>query len=139
MQSLLSQSQINQICNILKFRNDISFHSGEHWCSRPCENAIFLCGNSYYNSHGDVTKCGHIAYSFSQLDHRCKGSYDLYFNSRNSQSTSYPSRNSRRSRRFSRSNESQSWRSEPSDHDVSDDYFWYDELDMATDYYYYSR
>src|SRR5215471_16645178 len=85
---LVKQLSVSQLCDFLKYRNDISFHEGEHYCSRSCEGAIFLCGNSYHNFRGDVTKCGHTSYSASGIFHECPGSYDLYFSSRDSRSIS---------------------------------------------------
>lgn len=56
------------------FINDISFHWGNHQCQYGdhCYNATFLCGSCYYNSFGDLTKCGFISYSDSWF-HRCLG------------------------------------------------------------------
>ena len=70
---LVKQLSVSQLCDFLKYRNDISFHEGEHYCSRSCEGAIFLCGNSYHNSRGNVTKCDHISYSASGIFHECQG------------------------------------------------------------------
>jgi len=66
---------------ILPYHNDINLHKGYHYCSRPCNNAKFLCGNSFYNNNGGLTKCGHISYSSSPFHwtHECKGSFDLFF------------------------------------------------------------
>ena len=71
-----------------EYRNDIHLHKGYHWCSRDCEGAIFLCGNSYYNSQGDVTKCGYTTPYFALIGHECEGVKDLYFKNRDSRSYS---------------------------------------------------
>jgi len=70
-----------------EYRNDIHLHKGYHWCSRNCEGAIFLCGNSYYNPNGSVTKCGYTTHHFIMIPHECEGSKDLYF--KNTDSRSY--------------------------------------------------
>ena len=70
-----------------EYRNDIHLHKGYHYCSRDCEGAIFLCGNSYHNSNGGVTKCGYTTQHFIMIPHECEGSKDLYF--KNTDSRSY--------------------------------------------------
>ena len=82
-----------------EYRNDISFHKGHHWCSRDCEGAIFLCGNSYYNKNGGVTKCGYIAHFYGAIPHVCDGHKELYFNSTDSRDISLPLNLSSRTRR----------------------------------------
>jgi len=69
-----------------EYRNDIHQHKGYHWCSRDCEGAIFLCGNSFHNSNGGVTKCGYITRHFALIRHECEGSKDLYFTNKDSRS-----------------------------------------------------
>ena len=61
------------------YHNDIHLHKGYHHCSRPCTGAKFLCGNSFFNKSGGLTKCGHISYPSSSWTHECRGSYDLFF------------------------------------------------------------
>ena len=136
-------TSLSQLCEFLKYRNDIYLHFGEHYCRRSCEGAIFLCGNSYYNDHGDVTKCGHIAFSNSQVYHQCSGSSDLYFTSADSRSASVPQINNRRRRR-NRNNKSRPHFVDfgiltTSGLDCSGAWCPDDELDIATDFYYYNR
>jgi len=83
-----------------EYKNDISFHKGFHWCSRDCEGAVFLCGNSYFNRNGGVTKCGYIARCYGAVPHVCDGHKELYFNSIDSRDTSllHPLNRSNRSK-----------------------------------------
>jgi hypothetical protein len=60
------------------YKNDIDLHRGAHFCRRNCTGATFLCGNSFYNNNGGVTKCGHIAYG-NNWSHTCRGSSSLVF------------------------------------------------------------
>ena len=137
------QLSLSQLCDQFKYRNDIYLHIGEHWCSRSCEGAVFLCGNSYRNIRSDVTKCGHLALSSSQIYHQCAGSYDLYFSSADNCSISVPQFRTchrryncnRKSRPHfinfgilttSGLNSAGTWCPD-------------DELDVATDLYYYNR
>src|SRR5262249_40220099 len=69
-----------------EYRNDIHLHEGYHWCSCDCEGAIFLCGNSFYNSNGGVTKCGYCTPYLCNVAHECEGSKDLYFQNKDSRS-----------------------------------------------------
>jgi hypothetical protein len=61
-----------------QYKNDIDFHHGSHYCSRHCSGATFLCGNSYFNANGGLTKCGYISYDNNWF-HNCCGSPDLFF------------------------------------------------------------
>src|SRR5579862_4202831 len=86
-----------------EYRNDIHEHKGYHWCSCDCEGAIFLCGNSYYNSNGDVTKCGYTTRYFALIGHECEGSKDLYFTNKDSRSY-HPYHKTKSSRRHKHNN-----------------------------------
>ena len=56
------------------FINNISLHRRPHTCRYRirCYSATFLCGSCYYNSFGDLTKCGYLSYS-DDWSHDCLG------------------------------------------------------------------
>jgi len=78
-----------------EYKNDISMHRRFHYCSRDCEGALFLCGNSYYNNNGGVTKCGYITRQYLTVPHECMGSSDLHFSSSDSKSVNNPPKKSK--------------------------------------------
>jgi hypothetical protein len=88
--------------NYPEYRNDISFHKGYHWCSRDCEGAVFLCGNSYLNKNGGVTKCGYIARHYVAVPHVCNGHKELHFNSIDSRDVSIGPLNPSKKRRINK-------------------------------------
>src|ERR1700752_3798575 len=56
------------------FINDINLHHYPYQCryNGRYNQATFLYGSCYYNSFGDLTKCGYISYSHD-WSHDCRG------------------------------------------------------------------